>query len=263
MEHLPLTVDNIAIFFLMFVRVATIIAFLPVFGSTEIPVQAKAGLSLILTMVLMAAIPGALATRLPAGGGIPLLFLLVIKEATVGLAIGFAASFLFAGVQFAARLIDTEIGFGMVDVINPMNDDSISVVGQLWVLVFTLVLLLTNGHYFFILAIEKSFEVVPVTLVHIHAGALAEHFTRMAGDIFVIAIKMSAPIYVALILTEMALGVVARTVPQINIFFVGLPMKIIVGLGATIIAFPMVAALFRKVFEGLIADIWSVLYMMA
>lgn len=264
MDQLPFSVDTIEAFFLMFVRVSLILALMPIFSSSAIPPQIKVGLSLILTMVLIAAVPHAAASlAAPSGAPLAMLVLLVIKEALVGLAMGFAGSFLFAGVQFAARLLDTEIGFGMVDLIDPLSDAPVSVMGQLWVIVFTVFLLLINGHYFFLLAIEKSFEVVPLGAVHFHAGSIAAHFTDMAGAVFVLAIKMSAPIYVALLLTEMALGVVARTVPQINIFFVGIPMKMIVGMGAAIVAFPMLAALFRKVYEGLITDIWSILYLMA
>jgi flagellar biosynthetic protein FliR len=263
MEHLPFTVDTIEVFFLVFVRVSTIIALLPVFGSTSVPPQVKVGLSLILSIILMSSMPVAPAAALPHGTPIAFLFLLVIKEVAVGLAIGFTTSFLFSAVQFAARLIDTEMGFGMVDLIDPMADEPVSVVGQLWVIVFTVFLLLINGHYFFIIAMQKSFAVIPLAGLHFKAGLLASQFSTMTGDLFSLALRMSAPIYVALILTEMALGIVARTVPQINIFFVAVPMKIVVGLGCTIIAFPMVAGLFKRIFDGLITDLWSVLYMMA
>ena len=89
------------------------------------------------------------------------------------------------------------------------------------------------------------------------------HIITMISNIFILALKFSAPVYVTLFLTELALGVVARTVPQINIFFVGMPLKIIVGLGATILALPMLSVLFRKTVELLIQDIWRLLYLMA
>jgi flagellar biosynthetic protein FliR len=262
MEHLPFTIDSIEVFLLIFVRVSIIIALLPVFGSTSVAPQIKMGLSLVLTTVLITSMPLTPAQALPPGTPILFLVLLIVKEAAVGFTIGFTASFLFAAVQFASRLIDTEMGFGMVDLIDPMSEAPVSVVGQLWVVVFTVFLLLINGHFFFILAIQKSFAVIPISGEHFKSGLIAAQFTNMTGELFVLGIKMSAPMYVALILTEMALGIVARTVPQLNIFFVGIPMKIVVGLGSTIIAFPTVAGLFKKIFEGLITDIWSVIYMM-
>jgi flagellar biosynthetic protein FliR len=261
MGELPFSLDTIELFFLMLVRVSCIVALLPVFGSVAVPNQVKVGLSLFLTILLFTTTMGAHSVELPLVN-MPTLVLLVIKEMVVGLAMGFASSFLFSAVNFAARLVDTEMGFGMVDLVDPMGEESVTVLGQLWVIVFTLILLAINGHYFFMIAIQKSFEVIPAAGVTIHAGPLAQHFIDMVGMVFVLALKMSAPIYVALILTEMALGVVARTVPQINIFFVGLPMKIVVGLGTAMLVFPMLAELFKRIFEGVLQDIWTILYMM-
>jgi flagellar biosynthetic protein FliR len=262
-DHLPFTIDTIEAFLLMFTRIVTIVALLPIFGSSTIPVQLKAGLALILTALVFAPTVGIHPLHIPGGFNGALLIVLMVKEVVVGLAIGYASVFLFAAVNFAARLVDTEMGFAMVDLIDPFSEDTVTAMGQLWIIVFTIFLLLINGHYFFLLAIQKSFELIPILGVHFQAGPIASHFVDMVGNVFVLAIKMSAPIYVALIMTEMALGVVARTVRQINIYFVGLPMKIMIGIGTAVIAFPMLTGLFRKIFEGLLQDIWSILYMMA
>lgn len=265
MDQLPFSVDTIEAFLLVFTRVATMLALFPIFGATTVPPQAKVGLSLIIALLVFVATPGLHTVAIPAayGPSVPLLFLLIVKEVLVGLTIGFASAFLFAAVQFAARLIDMEMGFGMVDLIDPMSEDSITVMGQLWIIVFTILLLLINGHYFFILAIEKSFTVIPLACAQMQFGPVASHFSDMVGEIFVLSIKMSAPVYVTLILTEMTLGIVARTAPQINIYFVGLPGKILIGIVTTVIAFPMLAGLFRKIFEGMMGDIWSILYLLA
>lgn len=263
MDQLPFTLDTIEAFFLMFVRVAAILSLFPIFSSTVIPVPAKVGLALFLTGALFAAVPSARHLALPADLPVAMLIFLIVKEAAVGLAIGFAATFLFTAVNFAARLIDVEMGFGMVDLIDPFSEEAITTMGQLWIIVFTIILLLINGHYFFLLSIHKSFELFPVLGGHLEFNRLAAQFSHMVGDVFVIALRMSAPVYVALILTQMALGIVARTVPQINIFFVGLPIQILIGIGMTIVAFPLLAGLFRKILEGIIKDIWSILYIMA
>jgi flagellar biosynthetic protein FliR len=263
MEQLPFNVDTIETFLLVFVRIATILALFPIFGAMTVPPQVKVGLSLIVTLLVFTSSPGL--HTIEAGGSttVPILFLLIVKEVMVGLTIGFCGVFLFAAVNFAAHLVDIEMGFGMVDLIDPMTDVSATVMGQLWIIVFTIILLLINGHYFFLLAVEKSFLVIPLADAHLQFGPITQQFSKMVGDVFALAIKMSAPVYVTLILTEITLGIVARTAPQINIYFVGLPGKILVGILTTIVAFPMLAGLFRKIFEGLMNDIWSVLYMMA
>jgi flagellar biosynthetic protein FliR len=263
MDQLPFTVDTIEMFLLMLTRVLTIVLLLPIFGSYAIPTQTRVGLALLITVLLFVSMPSAHAAVLPAHNSVAMMIFLIIKELLIGLAIGFTTVFIFAAVNFAARLVDVEMGFGMVELIDPTSEEMVTVMGQLWIVVFTIVLLLINGHYFFLLAVQKSFEVIPVFGLDFKAGPIAAHFSGMVGEVFVLALKMSAPVYVALILTEMALGVVARTVPQINIFFVGLPLKILVGIATTIIVFPMLGTLFKKIFEGLIQDIWSVLYLMA
>jgi flagellar biosynthesis protein FliR len=262
-DHLPFTIDTIEMFLLMFTRVVTIMAFLPIFGSSAIPPAMKVGLSLVLTGLIFAPTVGLHPLHIPGNFSGALLMVLIAKEVVVGLAIGFASTFLFAAVNFAARLVDTEMGFGMVELIDPFSEDMVTSQGQLWIIIFSIFMLLFNGHYFFLLAVQKSFDLIPVLGANFQAGNIASHFADMVGAVFVLAIKMSAPIYVTLIMTEMALGIVARTVPQINIYFVGLPMKIMIGLGATVIVLPTLAGLFKKIFEGLLQDIWAVLYMMA
>ncbi len=260
--EIPFNVDQVIFFLLIFVRISTIVALLPVFGSWSIPFQLKVGLSLLLAVILYSSImsKGAV-TAIEFSPG--LFILLIMKEVMVGLAIGFVSSMLFTAVQFAGMLIDTEIGFGFVELADPFSDEPITVLGQFQVIIFTILFLLFNGHYFLILAIQKSFELVPLMGVNLTGDKIMAHIITMISNIFILALKFSAPVYVTLFLTELALGVIARTVPQINIFFVGMPLKIIVGIGATIIALPMLSELFRKTVQLLIQDIWRLLYLMA
>jgi flagellar biosynthetic protein FliR len=263
MDWLPFTLDNVEMFLLMFTRVISIMLLLPIFGSAAVPPQVRVGLSLLLTVVLFSSMPAAHAVLGPEHPSIGMLVFLIVKECLIGLIIGYTTLFLFAAVHFAARLVDTEMGFGLVEIIDPMSEEQVTVMGQLWIIVFSIILLLINGHYFFMLAVQKSFELIPVSGIDFQPGTLMSHFFVMVGNIFILALKMAGPIYVTLLLTLMALGVVARTVPQINIFFVGLPLKIMVGLVTTVIVFPLLATLFRNIFENLIKDIWTVLYLMA
>jgi flagellar biosynthetic protein FliR len=247
----------------MFVRVITMLALLPVFGANYIPLQVKVALGLLLTSVLFSV---QLAAGLPAFPGaftLPLFFMLVIKEALVGLAVGFAASFLFTAVQFAGRMVDTEMGFGFVEVVDPFTEEQTTVLGQLQVIIFTILFLAINGHYFLLITIQKSFEIVPMFGAVFPAGRMTDHLTAMTADVFILGLKLSAPVFVTLFLSELAMGIVARTVPQMNIFFVGLPLKIFVGMGTMVIVLPVLAELFKKMSEGIITDIWKLLYIMS
>jgi flagellar biosynthetic protein FliR len=257
------SLDQIQYYLLMFVRVITMMALLPIFGASYVPVQLKAAFGLLFTSVLFSV---HLASGLPAFPGefsLGLFSLLVIKEALVGLAVGFASTFLFSAVQFAGRLVDTEMGFGFVEVIDPTTEEMTTVLGQFQVIVFTILFLLINGHYFMLITVQKSFELIPLFAANFPAGQMSDHFTSMTASIFVLGLKLAAPIFATLLLTEIAMGIVARTVPQMNIFFVGLPLKIFVGIGTMLIVLPMLASLFRRMSEWLIGDIWKLLYMMS
>ncbi|MFP4013677.1 MAG: flagellar biosynthetic protein FliR [Chitinispirillaceae bacterium] len=263
MSGLMVSADQVQYFLLMFVRVVTMVSLLPIFGASNIPVQIKVALSVLLTAALFSTQLASGFPQLPASFSAGMFILLVAKEVMVGLAVGFAASFLFAAVQFAGRLIDTEMGFGFVELADPITNQSTTVLGQFQVVLFTILFLLFNGHYFMLISIQKSFELIPLMGASFPGGEMTVHITAMVADIFIIALKLAAPIFVTLLLTEIAMGIVARTVPQINIFFVGLPLKIFVGIGTTIIVLPMLATLFRRMVEALVQDIWKLLYLMS
>lgn len=262
MEWLPFTIDQIQYFLLIFIRISTALAIMPIFGGNQIPPQMKVALSLGFAVILFPMVMS-LKPVLPGTLSLGLFAMLVCKEAMVGLAMGFVTQFLFTAIQLAGQLIDTEMGFGFVEVADPFTEETITVLGQFQIILFTILFLVFNGHYFFLLAIQKSFEILPLFTAHIPGSRETVHITNMISNVFVLGIRFAAPIYVTLILTEMALGVVARTVPQINIFFVGMPLKIVLGLGAMIVVLPSLALLFKQSLEVLIQDIWKLLYLMA
>lgn len=262
MSTLPVTVDQTVHFILIFVRVVSMLALMPIFGAQNVPAQVKVGFSLVLALILMPFISGVDALSSVAFS-LPLFGLMVIKEVMVGVGVGLIASMLFTAVQFAGRLVDTEMGFGFVELADPFSDDMVTVWGQLQVIVFTIIFLLFNGHYFMLLALQRSFELVPLLGATLPDGKVALHLITITGSLFEISIKFAAPVYVPLVLSEIALGAVARTVPQINIFFVGMPLKIVIGLCTAVLVLPMLTGLFRSYVEKLVQDIWRLLYLMA
>ncbi|MBD3345476.1 MAG: flagellar type III secretion system protein FliR [Chitinivibrionales bacterium] len=256
-----LSFENVQFFLVVFVRVTAMISLLPVLGSQNIPVHVKVILSFVLAIIIFPMVPIP-STRLDQFSTVHF-FVMIIKEVFVGLLIGFASTFLFAAVQFAGRLIDTQMGFALVQLIDPFTDARVSTMGQFKTLVFTIFFLLINGHFFLILAIQKSFEVIPLLGVSMPGGKIAFLLVSMAGNVFVAALKLSAPVFIALVLTSITMGIVARTVPQVNVFFVGLPLKIGVGLVSMIVALPMLTTVFKKMFDALMQDLWKLLYLMA
>lgn len=258
----PFGVHDIEAFLLVFVRISTIMALMPVFGSQSIPVQGKVAFWLILSLIIFQVQPSNF-TSLQQPQVFAGFILSVLKEIVFGLVIGFVSSLLFTAIQFGGWLIDSEIGFGFVELVDPFNEEPVTVLGQFQVILFTILFLLFNGHYFFILAINQSFEIIPLAGIKFDSNGIVTSFIALFSGIFTCAIKFAAPIFVTLLITEVALGVVARTVPQINIFFVGMPLKIVVGLLTAILVLPMLSTLFKKTFELLIIDINKLIRLMA
>lgn len=188
MELIPFNVDQVMYFFLIFVRISTIIALLPVFGSSSLPVQLKVGFSLLLAVILFNSVMSAgLVPKQSFSTG--LFIILIIKEVMVGLAIGFVSSLLFTAVQFAGMLVDNEMGFGFVELADPFTDEPTTVIGQFQVIIFTILFLLFNGHYFMLLAIQKSFELVPLMGVNFSDGKILIHVTTLISNVFILALQ--------------------------------------------------------------------------
>lgn len=256
-----ITSEQVQVFLLIFVRVLAMVSLLPFLGSQSVPVQLKAGFSFMIAIVLFPNIPVLSAQKLVLN--IPAFVCMVVKEIFIGLTIGFAATLLFSAVQFAGRLVDTQMGFALVQIVDPFSNTEATVTGQFQILIFSIIFLLVNGHYFLLLAVQKSFELIPLFGAQMPGSGVAEYLASMVANIFVLAVRLAAPVFSVLVLTSLSLGIVARTVPQINVFFVGLPLKIGLGIITLMIVLPGLAMLFRSMVEQLITDLWRLLYLLA
>lgn len=229
----------------------------PIFGAQNVPIYIKAGLALLMSYILFPLLAQP-ETGVPMNNFIAYAFL-VICEFLVGLIFGFAASLIFASVQMTGHLLDTQIGFGMVNVIDPQFGQQVPLIGNFKYILALLIFLTTNGHHVLLSAFLSSFKMIPITHVVYHANALASIITDMVINTFVIALKISLPVLVSLLLTDIALGILSRTMPQMNIFVVGIPGKIIVGLFVLSMALPFYVAFLEVVFNGMFRDIFRLL----
>lgn len=155
-------------------------------------------------------------------------FMLIIKEAMVGLFIGFIAALMMSAIQIAGGFIDFQMGFAIANVIDPQTGAQSPLMGQYLSIIALLVLLTVNGHHLLMDGIFYSYNFIPIDQLMIPFGNenVAEFVILSFNKMFLIAFQMSLPIVGTLFLVDIALGIVARTVPQLNIFVVGLPIKI-------------------------------------
>lgn len=247
-------ISEFLIFILVLIRMASLFVISPVFSRQGMPAQVKIGLALFCTFIVA-----------PSLGNINFLSFnvfyfatLAIKELATGIILGFTSYLVFLSLLIAGQIIDVQIGFGMVNVLDPASNIQVPLMGNFLYLLAASVLLITNGHHVFLSALMKSYILVPIDGFALN-DILINNMLNIFAECFVIGFKISVPVIAAVLLSEVALGVLARTVPQMNVFILGLPLKIIVGLASLIFIMPVFANTLDFIFNKLYAFIGLIL----
>ena len=234
------------------------LAVIPFFESRNVPVLVKSGLAMAVTWLLLPQVH-ALPPSLNAS---PVVFALgLASEVMIGLIIGFMLQLVFVGVQLAGQTAGFQMGLAIANVVDPASSMQIPILSQFLNLFALMIFLSLNIHHYFIKALVDSFGIIPFWAARFD-GNIFEFLVWTVSNAFVIAVKIGAPVMVALLLTSMALGLIARTVPQMQIFIVAMPVKIIMGLLFLGFSLPFCANYLRDVFVGLGHMLQGVLRMM-
>lgn len=252
--------QSFPVFLLIFCRISAFFVVIPVFSSQSLPATFKIGLSFLVALVVFSS----------RGTGIVVpqdltYILLVAREALIGLLLGFIGYLMFMTIQTAGSFIDIQIGFGIANVIDPMTGASAPIIGNFKYMIALLLFLSMNGHHYLLNAIVYSYNWVPLDndlFVKMINGSLSEFLVRSFAQSFMLAFQMSAPLVTALFLTDIGLAFLARTAPQYNVFVIGVPLKIIIGLALLLILMPSLAALFQNLFDIMFESMQNLLGLM-
>jgi len=256
MSLLQLSALEFEKFLLIALRVGGIMTVAPIFGHRNVPAMVKIGIILTLSIILLPVVAPL------AGNTSPELFSLagmLTKEVAAGLLIGFTSLLVFIAVQFAGNIVGIQMGFGIVNVIDANSSAQVPIIGQLQFLLAMLIFLSLNGHHLIISTVAYSFQIIPLGQITF-SNVTGEILTRAAVNVMVLAIKLGAPCIVTLFLLDVSLGIVARTVPSMNIFIVGFPLKIGVGLFMLAMSFPIFGYVFAKFLQDLDSTLNRLLY---
>ena len=229
-------------FLLSLFRLGGIIAVAPIFSHKTFPIQLRFAFSMILAILIF---PFAKPNGFVPPSGLLELLGVGLTEFLLGALIGFMFLMLLIAVQFAGGIIGFQVGFAIVNVIDPTTSQNVSIIGQFYFLLATLLFLLMNGHHVILSAVLDSFKLVPIGAVKFHLAG-AKELIRLSAGVLVIGVKIASPVMLVLFLTEATLGILTRTIPQMNIFIVGLPLKIAIGL----LVVGMTLPIFAYVFQG-------------
>lgn len=254
MNWIQVATTRFELFILVFARVFTIFSTVPIFGTSQIPTQAKIAFSYFVVLILFPVIP--LPKELPSS--LILYFFMLGKEILFGLIIGYVSFILFSGIQIGGQIIDLLIGFGLANVINPISNIQVSIMGNFQYIIALLVFVSMNGHFYLLLALSQSFHIVPVGTMQLSAKAFLT-FDSFLSKMFVIAFELAFPSVAALFITNIALGVISRFVPQLNVFFVGFAITIFVGFLVTIITLNGLMAFHARVFHDIFSEMMAMM----
>ncbi|WP_340009719.1 flagellar biosynthetic protein FliR [Paenibacillus sp. FSL K6-0276] len=252
--------QSLPVFLLIFCRITAFFVVVPVFSSQGVPTTFKIGISFFVALVVFSA----------NGTGITIpqdfsYILLIMREVLIGLLLGFIGYLMFMAIQTAGSFIDIQIGFGIANVIDPMTGTSAPILGNFKYMIALLMFLSMNGHHHLLDAIVYSYKWVPMNndlFLGMIDGSLSEFLVRTFAQSFVLAFQMSAPLVTALFLTDVGLAFLARTAPQYNVFVIGVPLKIIIGIALLLVLMPGLAVLFQNLFDIMFESMENLLGLM-
>lgn len=228
---------------LAFTRLITFLAVVPFFGGAAVPARVKAATAAAFVLVVYPVLEAGVQRQ---GGHLPFgpvgFIALLVKEALVGYSLGFLASLVFEAISMAGRIIDIQRGSAMAELFAPQLQVQVSELGQFKLQLAIVLFLLIGAHRVFIGALLQSFELLPATrFPHLGQGwtPLASFVATLTGQMMAISVQLAAPPLIALLLTDLLFGMINRVAPQINVFFLSLPVKMALGLVVVALALPV------------------------
>jgi flagellar biosynthetic protein FliR len=240
----------IPMFLLVLTRISAFFIVAPIFAVRGVPGTFKVGLSVFVTMAAFSVVP--IQGNLAWDG---IYFLMILKELIVGTALGFIAYLFFTAVQVAGSFIDMQMGLGIANVIDPQTGAQSPLTGNLKFTFAVLLFLSLNGHHLMIDGVIQSYQHIPIDQVWPKGFAteqLTEFVIQSFVAMFTFAFQMAAPIVGVLFLTDVALGIISKAVPQMNVFVVGMPLKMLVGFAMMLVVVPGFLYLFQLLFKDLL-----------
>jgi len=243
------------IFLLIFCRMSSFFVTAPIFGGKNVPDYIKIGLSVLISFLIISSLSiGPLSY--------PDHFLgygwFVIQEILVGLLLGFVVYIVYNTLYLAGQLIDFQIGFSMVSVFDPLSQIQVPITGNFYYFILAIMILIGNGHHMILQSLSYSYEIIPIGGIFVQ-DLLLQQYISMMGNFFILAFKIASPVIGSIFIINVALGILARTAPQMNMFVVGLPLKVIFGLLTIWVIMPMFGSISDFMMEQLYKDILNVI----
>ncbi|MBI9017114.1 MAG: flagellar biosynthetic protein FliR [Phycisphaerae bacterium] len=227
------------VFVLVLFRIGGLLTSAPMFSSVSIPVNIKIFIALILAMIIFPVVP----TVTWAPDSYLVLAIAIGSEMLIGIAMGFVISLIMLGVQLGAEIMSQQMGLSMSQLIDPSSNAQTTVISQFFLLLVTVIFLISNGHLVLIQALRNTFDVVPL-MAGFHSQAVVDTMIATITTAFQLGICIAGPGLVAIFLATLALGFISRTMPQLNILAAGFPIRIGLSFVILLVTLTAVVGLF-------------------
>lgn len=244
--------------FLVFIRILAVFTTAPIFSNRSIPAMTKIGFVGLLSLIILpisGTTDGINLAEIPTDS---LFFLFILmQEILIGVVIGFVSNLVFMTIGIAASMVSLQIGLRTANLFNPLIDAPTSALEQFYTLLAIALFFSIDGHHWFIKAVVRTFEVAPLGTFVLNEITI-EKLTNLTSEIFIAATRLALPIIGTLLLTDLGLGLVARAVPQIQVFFLGLPLKIGLGLVTLVITLALTLPILKEMFSDMVINILTI-----
>ncbi len=257
MEEITLSNAQIISFLLVFFRISAVLFTAPFFGARNLPFQVRALLSFTIAIVITSAIlpyKGVMSLSTPLNN-VWEYFLASAREIILGISIGFMAQLIFMGIQFAGQLIGNDIGFGMMNIFDPSTHSTVTITAELNTVIASLIFIVTYSHHYVLMGLARSFDMIPIAEWYPDT-AFIKHLNTVFSGIFSTGFRIALPVMGAVFLSKIALAMIARTMPQMNVFIIGFPIQISLGLLVMAVTLPLFVRYTRLLFTVMRDNIW-------
>lgn len=242
-----ITIEQIEFFLAILVRISGFIFTAPFFNMKNVPVRVKVGATTAISIILATTIPYSPLSY----NGVIGFAILMVSETLAGLILGFLSNIVYQILQFAGQLLDMEIGFSMVNEMDPVTSAQVTVSGNFYSYAVILMMMVTYMHHYLLDAIVDSFAVVPIGGVDINPGIYSIATTFLV-DYFILAFRIVLPVFGSMLLVNTVLAILAKVAPQMSMFVIGIQLKVIVGLVVLLIVIELIPGISNLLFDKML-----------
>lgn len=227
------------------VRILALVASAPVIGNRQIPARVKVGFAMLITFLIAPTLDIPSGIEASSGAG---LFILA-QQMLIGLAMGFSMRLVFTAIEMAGDLIGMQMGLGFASFYDPLNSTNTQVIAQFLGIITALAFLSMNGHLYMLTTLAESFQVFPIS-TQVPSASAMHTLALWGGSIFSQALRLSLPLIGALLITNLALGILTRSAPQLNIFAIGFPITLVVGFATLMLTLPYLSTILETYMQA-------------